>query len=121
MQSQGGMTSARERHVIELLDRIRIIEDEAAEAALLDALVRPERPFILSFVNAHAVNLGWNQPGMLDGLLRSLMIDSDELQYAMLATTRFKLSETEVGGYLIVVIGLSSLERISRVMQAEVE
>lgn len=57
----------------------------------------------------------------LDGLLRSLMIDTDEVHYAMVATTRFRLSQTEVGGYLVVVIGLSSLEKISRVMQAEVD
>jgi hypothetical protein len=77
MQSQEGTTVERERHFIELLDRIRIIDDEAAEAALLDELSRPERPFILSFVNAHAMNLGWNQPGMLEGLLRSDLVLRD--------------------------------------------
>lgn len=57
----------------------------------------------------------------LDGLLRSLLVDSDEVHYAMVATTRFKLSQAEVGGYLIIVIGLSSLQKISSVMQAEVQ
>ena len=55
----------------------------------------------------------------LDGLLRSLHVETDEVQYAMVATTRFKLSDTEVGGYLIIVIGLSSLQLISAVMEAE--
>jgi chemotaxis protein CheC len=55
----------------------------------------------------------------LDGLLRSLHIEADEVQYAMVATTRFKLSGTEVGGYLIIVIGLSSLQLISSVMEAD--
>jgi len=77
MESQEGMKSERARNFIELLDRIRIIDDEAAEQALLDELTRPGRPFILSFVNAHAVNLGWNQPGMLDGLMRSDMLLRD--------------------------------------------
>ncbi len=77
MQSQEGTRSERARSFIELLDRIRIIEDEAAEEALLDELARPERPFILSFVNAHAMNLGWNQPGMLEGLFRSDMLLRD--------------------------------------------
>ncbi len=77
MQSQEGTRSERARSFIELLDRIRIIDDEAAEGALLDELSRPERPFILSFVNAHAMNLGWNQPGMLEGLLRSDMLLRD--------------------------------------------
>lgn len=77
MQSPSSTPPERERHFIQLLDRIRIVEDEAAEAALLEELFRPERPFILSFVNAHAVNLGWNQPGMLDGLLRSDLLLRD--------------------------------------------
>jgi chemotaxis protein CheC len=55
----------------------------------------------------------------LDGLLRSLHVESDEVQYAMIATTRFRLSGTEVGGYLIIVIGLSSLQLISSVMEAD--
>jgi N-acetylglucosaminyldiphosphoundecaprenol N-acetyl-beta-D-mannosaminyltransferase len=77
MQSQEGPQSERARNFIELMDRIRVIGDEAAEQALLDELRQPTRPFILSFVNAHAVNLGWNQPGMLDGLLRSDMLLRD--------------------------------------------
>jgi chemotaxis protein CheC len=55
----------------------------------------------------------------LDGLLRSLHVESDEVQYAMIATTRFRLSGTEVGGYLIIVIGLNSLQLISSVMEAD--
>jgi chemotaxis protein CheC len=55
----------------------------------------------------------------LDGLLRSLHVESDEVQYAMVATTHFRLRDTEVGGYLIIVIGLSSLQLISAVMEAE--
>ncbi|WNG22693.1 WecB/TagA/CpsF family glycosyltransferase [Cystobacter fuscus] len=71
MARQAGRRAARARDFMALMDRLRIIEDEAAEEALLEELKRVERPLILSFVNAHAVNLGWEQPGMLDGLLRS--------------------------------------------------
>ncbi len=67
----------RARSFVELHERIHIIEDERAEQALLEELSRPQRPFILSFVNAHAANLGWNQPGMLDGLLRSDLLLRD--------------------------------------------
>ncbi|HEX8824760.1 MAG TPA: WecB/TagA/CpsF family glycosyltransferase [Archangium sp.] len=78
MQSQQVTKSEeRARSFISLLDRIRIIHDEAAQEALLDELARPERPFILSFVNAHAMNLGWNQPSMLEGLLRSDLLLRD--------------------------------------------
>jgi N-acetylglucosaminyldiphosphoundecaprenol N-acetyl-beta-D-mannosaminyltransferase len=71
MTRQEGPKAERARHFMALMDRLRIIEDEAAEQALLEELSRTERPLILSFVNAHAVNLGWNQPGMLEGLMRS--------------------------------------------------
>lgn len=77
MQQVEGTQAERARNFMELLDRIRIIDDEAAERALLDELTRPTRPFILSFVNAHAMNLGWNQPGMLEGLRRSDMLLRD--------------------------------------------
>lgn len=77
MESQEGIKAERARNFISLMERIRIIDDEAAERALLDELTRPGRPFILSFVNAHAVNLGWNQPGMLEGLMGSDMLLRD--------------------------------------------
>jgi N-acetylglucosaminyldiphosphoundecaprenol N-acetyl-beta-D-mannosaminyltransferase len=67
----------RARSFVALHERIHIIEDEAAEQALLETLSRPERPFIVSFVNAHAANLGWTQPGMLESLLRSDLLLRD--------------------------------------------
>ena len=54
----------------------------------------------------------------LDGMLRSLQVEGGELQYAMLASTRFRLSEGEVGGYLIIAIGLKSLSLISDALLA---
>ena len=54
----------------------------------------------------------------LDAMLRSLQVENAELQYALLAATRFRLSEGEVGGYLIVAVGLSSLSLISRALAA---
>jgi N-acetylglucosaminyldiphosphoundecaprenol N-acetyl-beta-D-mannosaminyltransferase len=71
MARQVGRRAERARDFMALMNRLRIIEDEAAEGALLEELTRIDRPLILSFVNAHAVNLGWEQPGMLEGLLRS--------------------------------------------------
>jgi chemotaxis protein CheC len=56
----------------------------------------------------------------LDGLLQSLTVEHDELQYAVIAATRFRLSELEVGGYLIVALGLTSLELISKALAERV-
>jgi chemotaxis protein CheC len=52
----------------------------------------------------------------LDGLLHSLVVDSSDIQYAMVATTRFRLSQQEVGGYMIFVIGMSSLEHVNQAL-----
>jgi chemotaxis protein CheC len=52
----------------------------------------------------------------LDGLLRSLRVESDELHYTLLAATRFRLTEGEVGGYLMIAVGISSLDLISKAL-----
>ena len=56
----------------------------------------------------------------LQGMLRSLSVDAEELHFAMIAATQFRLSQLEVGGYLIVAIGVSSLSLISRALAARV-
>jgi chemotaxis protein CheC len=53
----------------------------------------------------------------LDGMLRSVIIDGQEgTPYALVAATRFRLSEMEISGYLIVVIGVKSLELVSQAL-----
>ena len=67
----------RTREFLELHRRIHCIEDERAHEALLEQLQHPSRPYIVSFVNAHAANLGWNTPSMLESLLRSDLLLRD--------------------------------------------
>lgn len=57
-----------------VLQCIRCIDSGQASKALLADLERPAKPFIVSFVNAHAANLAWNDP-----LLVSDLLDSDLL------------------------------------------
>jgi chemotaxis protein CheC len=52
----------------------------------------------------------------LEGLLRSLQVDSEEVNYTLLAATRFHLTEGEVGGYLLVAVGMSSLALIAEAL-----
>jgi chemotaxis protein CheC len=53
----------------------------------------------------------------LEGMLRTVVIDSDQgIPYALVAATRFGLSELEISGYLIVVIGVKSLELVSQAL-----
>lgn len=66
------------------------------------------------------VSVSFSVPRMhvesLEGMLRSLSVGADEMHYALLAATRFRLSELEVGGYLIVAIGVTSLALISQAL-----
>ena len=52
----------------------------------------------------------------LEGMLRSLAVDAEEMQYALIAATQFRLSQLEVSGYLIVAIGVSSLALVSQAL-----
>ena len=57
----------------------------------------------------------------LDGMLRSVVIERDQgIPYALVAATRFTLSGLEISGYLIVVIGVKSLELVSQALSARV-
>jgi chemotaxis protein CheC len=54
----------------------------------------------------------------LQGMLRTMIMEErDDLHYALLAATHFKLSERDVGGYLVVVLGLSSITRASHALE----
>lgn len=69
--------AARTRDFLELHQRIHCIDDARAQAALLEELKHPSRPYIVSFVNAHAANLGWDTPAMLESLRRSDLLLRD--------------------------------------------
>jgi len=46
----------------------------------------------------------------LDELLGSLMIGKDEIQYALVVYTTFRIKISEVTGFLVIVLGVNSLE-----------
>jgi len=78
-----------------------------------------------AFGNVLHVSVSFSVPRMhvesLDGLLRSVVVEQDaEMAYALVAATRFRLSELEVSGYLIVVIGVQSLALVSEALGARV-
>lgn len=78
---------ARTREFYELLRRIRCVGDKPAHDALLEDLRHPSGPYIVAFVNAHAANLGWHEPAVLDSLLRSdlLLRDGKGVELALRA------------------------------------
>ncbi|HEX9937526.1 MAG TPA: hypothetical protein VGB15_10400, partial [Longimicrobium sp.] len=57
----------------------------------------------------------------LDGMLRTVVIERDQgIPYALVAATRFTLSGLEISGFLIVVIGVKSLELVSQALTSRV-
>lgn len=52
----------------------------------------------------------------LTTLLDSLVIDGDELHYALIASAKFHFRESAVSGYLVLVLGVASLDRLIQVV-----
>lgn len=46
----------------------------------------------------------------LESLIKSLIIGKDELRYAIVVTMMFKIKESSIQGYLMIVLGVSSLD-----------
>jgi N-acetylglucosaminyldiphosphoundecaprenol N-acetyl-beta-D-mannosaminyltransferase len=65
------------RNFLELHRRIHCIDDQHARDQLLEELQHPSRPYIVSFVNAHAANLVWNTPSLVESLLSSDLLLRD--------------------------------------------
>ena len=45
-------------------------------------------------------------------VLKSITIDGDELEYALIIHTRFHMRASNVSGYLVIILGVTSLERL---------
>lgn len=68
---------ARARGLLELHQRVHCVDSQHAYDEVLDTLNHPSRPFIVSFFNAHAANLAWNNPELADTLVRADLLLRD--------------------------------------------
>lgn len=46
------------------------------------------------------------------GVLRTIVVGAEELQYGLMIHTRFRLRSNNVTGYLVIVLGITSLDRV---------
>jgi len=53
----------------------------------------------------------------LTALLHSLTIGQDEIQYAVVVLTTFRLRDSELNGYLVIVLGVASLEHLLQAIE----
>lgn len=69
-----------------------------------------------TFANLLQVRITFAVPRLhlnaLDALLESLIIDTEELRYGLVIFTNFRLRDSAVEGYLVIVLGVASLERL---------
>ncbi len=59
----------RDQACAALLSRLDLIRDAEGESALLDRLARPNKPFVVSFLNQHGFNLAWSNPEFCQTLM----------------------------------------------------
>lgn len=53
----------------------------------------------------------------LQGVLQSLMINREGMRYGLLVHAGFRLRDTEVTGYLVIVLSVASLDRLIRAVE----
>ena len=67
-----------------------------------------------SFGNMLKVHITFSVPRVrldaIEGLIASLTIGDTEIQYALVVFTDFRVKETDISGFLIIVLGVSSLD-----------
>ena len=74
------------------------------------------------FGNMLKVHVSFSVPRLhlekLDELLSSITIGSEELRYAVVVSTAFHIRESAISGHLVIVLGVSSLDRLIRAIEA---
>jgi chemotaxis protein CheC len=68
------------------------------------------------FGNLLQVHVSFSVPRLhletLDALLRSMMVESEGLRYALVVYTAFRLRDSAVSGYLVIALNVASLDRL---------
>jgi chemotaxis protein CheC len=74
------------------------------------------------FGNLLHVHVSFSMPRLhlesLDKMLRSITIGAEDLRYAVVVSTEFRIRESSVSGYLAIVLGVSSLDRLLRAIES---
>jgi chemotaxis protein CheC len=73
------------------------------------------------FGNLLHVHVSFSMPRLhletLDKMLRSITIGAEDLKYAVVVSTEFRIRESAVSGYLAIVLGVSSLDRLLKAIE----
>ena len=70
------------------------------------------------FGNLLQVQVSFSVPRLnvagIGGILKTITVETQELQYGLMIHTRFKLRSSDVAGFLVIVLGITSLDRLLR-------
>lgn len=96
--------------------------DESAREALTEIGNILLNACLGMFGNMLHVHVSFSMPRLhletLDDLLRSVVVGSEELRSAVVVSTAFHIRESAVSGHLVIVLGVSSLDRLIRAIEA---
>lgn len=74
-----------------------------------------------TFGNLLKVQVSFSVPRLdldtLDGVLQSLIVEQQELQYALVVHAAFNLRDSEVTGFMVIVLGIASMDRLIRAVE----
>ena len=74
-----------------------------------------------TFGNMLKVHIGFAVPRLhledLEALLDTLIIGKDEIQYALVVYTNFRIKDSEIKGFLVIVLGVNSLELLLQALE----
>ena len=75
-----------------------------------------------TFGNILKVQVSFSVPSLsldtLHDVMRSLLVNREGLRYALVVHAGFRLRDTEVTGYLVIVLSVASLDRLIRAVEA---
>jgi len=70
------------------------------------------------FGNLLQVQVSFSVPRLnvagIGGILKTITVESHELHYGLMIHTQFRLRSSDVSGYLVIVLGITSLDRLLR-------
>lgn len=79
--------------------------------------------FIGSFGNLLRVHIIFTVPRLklesLKDMLTTLSVDNREVEYALIVRIHFRLAQGDVSGYMVIVMGIQSLETLFEAMKTE--
>ena len=100
-----------------LTDRDEAIElDGAAREVITEVGNIVLNACLGAFGNLLKVQVSFTVPYLqvdkVDKVLRSITVGGDELEYALIIHTRFQMRASNVSGYLVIILGVTSLETL---------